>query len=56
MKTIRLDDRELDLARRCFDYLIGELERHPDDIGRLSTAARNWMRDEITALRQKFEP
>ncbi len=56
MKPLRLDDRERDLARRCFDYLLAQLDVHPAGTGALTKVARNWMHDELAALRQKFEP
>jgi hypothetical protein len=55
MKPIKLDERERDLARRAFDYLLGQLTTHPDNAGALTKVARNWMHDELVALRQKFE-
>jgi hypothetical protein len=57
MKPIKLDDRERDLARRCFGYLVNQLSSSPPDTyGALTKVARDWMHDEIVALKQKFEP
>jgi hypothetical protein len=48
---------ERDLARRCFDYLLNQLSLPPpDSYGALTRVARDWMHDEILALKQKFEP
>ena len=57
MKPIKMDDRERDLARRCFAYLLQQLSPpHPEHSGALTKVARDWMHDEILALKQKFEP
>ena len=57
MRTIKLDDRERDLIRRSLDYLILQLgPPHPDKTGVLTKVARDWMHDELVAVRNKFEP
>ena len=57
MKSIRLDTRECDLARRCFAYLISQLALSPSGPATpLTKVARDWMHDDIVELKQKFEP
>lgn len=55
-RAIYLDDRERDLARRCFEYLHTELHSKANfENNELRSLALKWTRDDIADLLVKFQ-
>ena len=53
-KAIYLEERERDLARRVFDVAIYDLSAAAA-LGKFGSMACSWTRDEIIALKTKFQ-
>ena len=56
-KPIYLDDRERDLTRRICDYALGDCKAalNTMQVSHICVPAIKWLRDEVDALRAKFE-
>ena len=54
-RAIYLDERERDLAKRIFDYIICRCElRQPKSLYPIEQCAVQWLHDEVLALKEKF--
>lgn len=54
-RAIYLDERERDLARRVFSYVIGRLKNNVNDANAVQKFALSWANREVSALFVKFE-